>query len=72
MEETTVSLGVAPPSAYRRDLTFVGLNAQRLASQPVLCYQASAAIVARLTNSICRAAAALAYFSPALRSRAER
>lgn len=71
MEKTTVSLGVAPPSAYRRDLTFVGLNAQRLASQPVLCYQASAAIVARLTNSICQTAAALAYSSPALGSRAE-
>ena len=63
--------GRGAPSAYRRDLTFVGLNAQRLASRPVLCYQASAAIVARLTNSICQAAAALAYFSLALRSRAE-
>ena len=44
MEETAVSLGVVP-SAYRRDSAFVGLNVQCLVSQPVLCYQASAAIV---------------------------
>ena len=59
------------PSAYRRDQAFVGLNAQWLASRPVLCYQASAAIVASLTNNACQAAAALAYSSPALGRRAD-
>ena len=57
-------------SAYRRDSAFVGLNAQWLVSQPVLCHQASAAIVASLTNSTCQAAAALAFTSPTSRNRA--
>ena len=57
-------------SAYRCDSAFVGLNAQWLVSQPVLCHQASAAIVASLTNGTCQAAAALAFTSPTSRSRA--
>ena len=68
--EAAASLGVVP-SAYRRDSAFVGLNAQWLVSQPVLCYRASAAIVASLTNGTCRAAAVLAFSSPASRSRAD-
>lgn len=69
MEETTV-FWAWYLSAYRRDSAFVGLNAQWLVSQPVLCHQASAAIVARLTNSTCQAAAALAFTLPISRSRA--
>ena len=65
-----MSLGVVP-SAYRRDWAFVGLNAQWLLSQPALCYQAPAAIVASLTNSTCQAAAALAFILSTSRRRAE-